>query len=785
MITHPKLRWVFWLAAVTAAMVASPVRAIDPSRDLQFTSADQRERWQKGSDQVLSGDFQSGARTLERLREDAPNAEGLRDVLQWVDEINDLASSRERLRDKIFNYHRERALKNEREARERESKGLPLAREESSASDDDQPPAAADKSDKTAKGDKKDKPDKLGTWKEAMGEVYATLQNASDEKAFRELDWVKRISADAARTAAKLRDQRNWREAYVIFELLRLTYPDDDTYKRESRDCRQHAHFEAFYTPKNEWKRELKDIDPSVVREILARASQDYVRELDFKKLTISGLENIQLLAKTTKLDKVFPSLGDKDLVGNFVDRIGQQIGKVRSRRRFDYKESAAVFEQIRRINRETIALPDSVLIDEYISGVLEPLDDFTSVIWPSDVAEFTKHTRGEFVGIGIQIQKDLATNFIRVESPLEDTPAYEAGVAPGDLITSVDGKSTTEISVTDAVDLITGEPGSKVTLGIREPNGNERTLTLTRRKVQIRTIFGVSRTNGGTGWDYMLDRDRKIGYVRINSFMEQTVEELKLALEKLQREGCKGLILDLRFNPGGLLKAATDVSSLFLDEDEPIVMTKGRNGKPDQDITSKGGPGFRNIPLIILVNDASASASEIVSGALSGRGKACIIGSRTFGKGLVQNLIPIEDGSAYLKLTTQYYYVPNADKEMPWRCLHREEGAKIWGVDPDIMVKVTPFEARKIIKLRRKADVLRGKGRAEIARDSDRKPTTQPDDDDEDSLARADEHPDTDPQLMTALSIMRMKLLSNQPFASAPKVAIRDPLIEEVPAER
>lgn len=780
---HSRMRMAVFVSALVAVVMSAPARAVDPKRnEVQFSSADQRERWQKGSDQILSGDFQSGARTLEQLRQEVPNADGLRDVLTWVDEVNALSQSRERLREKIFNYHRDKALKYEKEARERAATGAPLAKEEP-VDDEGKTPTKPEKSEKDSKSDK---PIKLGTWKESMGEVYQTMQNASDEKAFRELDWVKRIGGESAKAAAKLRDQKNWREAYVIFELLRLTYPDDETYKRESRDCRQHAHFEAFYTPKNEWKRELKDIDPSVVREILARASQDYVRELDFKKLTISGLENVALLAKTSKLDKVFPTLGDKDLVGNFLDRVEQQIGKVRSRKRFDYKESAAVFEQVRRINRETISLPDAVLIDEYISGVLEPLDDFTSVIWPSDVAEFTKHTRGEFVGIGIQIQKDLATNFIRVESPLEDTPAYEAGIAPGDLITSVDGKSTTEISVTDAVDLITGEPGSKVTLTIREPSGNERTLTLTRAKVQIRTIFGVSRSNGGADWDFMLDRERKIGYVRINSFMEQTVEQLKLALEKLQREGCKGLILDLRFNPGGLLKAATDVSSLFLDEEEPIVMTKGRNGKPDQDITSRGGPGFRNIPLIILVNESSASASEIVSGALSGRGKACIIGSRTFGKGLVQNLIPIEDGSAYLKLTTQYYYVPNADKEMPWRCLHREEGAKIWGVDPDIMVKVTPFEARKIIKLRRKSDVLRGKGRAEVSKDSsDRKPTTQPDDEDEDTLANADEHPDTDPQLMTALSIMRMRLLSNQPFASAPKVAIRDPLIEEVPAER
>jgi carboxyl-terminal processing protease len=755
------------IACIGLLFPAALIAAAGPDEP-QFSSAAHREAWQKGSDQVLVGDFSSAARTLASLKSSAPLSGELDDVLGWIEQCNRLAESRVKLRERIFRHHAERAEKYETLARELDARGGPKP---SRFETEEDPPA--------------EEPDKdpERSWKDAMGEVYAALQNTDNEAAFRQLPWVQRIAGETARAGTALRDKREWRDAFILFELLRLTFPDNETYKREARECRQHAHFEAFYTSKGKWKNELKGVDPRVVREILGRASHDYVRELDFKKLTISGLENLILLARTSKLDKVFPTLADRDRVGDFVDRLEQQIGKVRGRKRFDYKDADRVFEDVLRINRETIAVPEAVITDEFVSGLLEPLDDFTSVIWPSDVAEFTKHTRGEFVGVGIQIQKDLTSRFIRVESPLEDTPAYEAGIGPGDLITAVDGKSTRDIDVNQAVELITGAPGSKVTLTVRGPDGVDRPIPLTRRKVKISTVAGVSRHPNSTGWDYMLDPQRKIGYIRINSFMEQTVDDLRLALEQLQRQGCKGLILDLRFNPGGLLRSAVEVSELFLNADEPIVMTKGRNGRPDSDVTAKSVAGFRGLPLIVLVNEGSASASEIVSGALSGRGKAYIVGSRTFGKGLVQNLIPIDDGAAYLKLTTQYYYVPNNDREIPWRCLHREEGADVWGVDPDVQVKVIPYEARKIYKLRRKSDVIKGKGRMDLPAEPARVATTQSADDED--IAAADEFPDTDPQLQTALNIMRIKLLSNKPWITSPKIAIRDPLKDESPAER
>ncbi|HVP10938.1 MAG TPA: S41 family peptidase, partial [Phycisphaerae bacterium] len=396
------------------------------------------------------------------------------------------------------------------------------------------------------------------------------------------------------------------------------------------------------------------------------------------------------------------------------------------------------------------------------------PLDEFTSVIWPSEVDEFNKHTRGEFVGVGIQITQPEGS-CVRVESPLEDSPAYYAGVKPGDLITEVDGKSTLDMTINQAVREITGEPGTQVTLTIRDGATNEvRKITLTRQKIKIRTVSGYRRDeNKPTGWDYFIDRDNKIGYINVSGFMDKTVDDLEQALKQLQSEGYRGLILDLRFNPGGLLTSAVRMCELFMKESDPIVQTKGRNRAQNTEIRSRFGQGSNNMPLIILVNEYSASASEIVAGALAGLKEACVVGTRTFGKGSVQNLIPIEDNQAYLKLTTAHYYIPDADLPEKWYLLHRKPESESWGVEPHIVVKVVPQEITKILRLRRERDLLKGKDQAEIPKEVlDRQPTTQPN-----PHLQEDENPNVDPQLVAAVDVMRMKLISRQPWTLKPRV--------------
>jgi carboxyl-terminal processing protease len=206
----------------------------------------------------------------------------------------------------------------------------------------------------------------------------------------------------------------------------------------------------------------------------------------------------------------------------------------------------------------------------------------------------------------------------------------------------------------------------------------------------------------------------------------------------------------------------------LFLDEDQPIVKTKGRIRSQSSEIRSRTQGSYAGLPLIILVNEYSASASEIVAGDLAGLREACVVGQRTFGKGSVQHLIPILGNQAYLKLTSAHYYVQDMDlpADDPWYCLHKMEGAKTWGIEPHVTVKVIPQEQSKILRLRREHYVLKGKDQDEIPREIlERRATTQPD-----PHLQEDEDPDTDPQLVTALNLMRIKLLSSQPWVLAPR---------------
>ncbi|MBK8269519.1 MAG: PDZ domain-containing protein [Planctomycetes bacterium] len=232
-------------------------------------------------------------------------------------------------------------------------------------------------------------------------------------------------------------------------------------------------------------------------------------------------------------------------------------------------------------------------------------------------MSEFNKQTRGEFVGVGIQITQELGKP-VRVESPLEDSPAYRAGVKPGDFILKVEGKPTDEMTITEAVKHITGEPGSSVVLTMKDGVTEEvRDLELVRERINIRTVRGDTRDDSKpTGWDYMIDDDLKIGYIRVSGFMDKTVPDLEKALSQLDKEQCRGLILDLRFNPGGLLNAARDMCDLFLPEDSAIVRTKGRDRGQNMVLRSAGrNKRHHRVPMIILVNEYSARASEIVAG--------------------------------------------------------------------------------------------------------------------------------------------------------------------------
>lgn len=774
------------------ALFIAAVPAIGQVKEPQLASAQAKELWLKGSDQILAGDFASALPTFERLEQIEPGHDEISSAITWMKKARELAESREGLRKETYEYFVSRVHKHVREAREaalnppiadatpskteKEFQASKGSKDDSEMTEVIQTKKPTEKEDPTAEdadgeGDEEEEEEDAGyKWSKALRDSLNAMYNAQSEESFRKEPWLKEIVDNVLVEIDRHKEKNEWADALALYSYLQTLYPKDKQYEEGFKFCAKRAHLDFVYGPKGEWRRQLRDVTPDTIPQILDRLEDDYVEDVDLKKLCTEGIEHLRLLAQAESISEAFPTVGDPNLVSHFVKRLeGLKQNRIDAKARMSARDVEAVFERVLAANADSgLKLPESVLVDEFVSGMLEPLDEFTSVIWPAEVEEFNKHTRGEFVGVGIQITQGDG-KYIRVETPLEDSPAYKAGIKPGDLIMAVDGKSTLDMTINQAVSEITGEPGTKVTLTIKDGLTEKvRDYVLNREQIKLKTVRGNTRNDSSlTGWDFMIDPQNHIGYIRVSGFMDKTVEELQSALEQLQDQGCRGLILDLRFNPGGLLTSAVKMSELFLDHDEPIVKTKGRSRQQNMEIAAKTGRRFGSVPTIVLVNEYSASASEIVAGAVSGLKEACIVGTRTFGKGSVQNLIPIADNRAYLKLTTAYYYVYDADlPEDPWYCLHRKPQAENWGVEPHIEVKVIPTEQNKILRLRRERDLLKGKDGGEIPKEVlERRTTSQP----EDELPE-DPNPDVDPQLESALNIMRIKLLSNQPWAMPPR---------------
>ena len=285
------------------------------------------------------------------------------------------------------------------------------------------------------------------------------------------------------------------------------------------------------------------------------------------------------------------------------------------------------------------------------LRGMLSELDPHSQFMAPRDFIGMQEDTKSEFGGLGVVVT--MEDGALTIVNPMEDSPGFEAGLKPGDRILRVNGTSTEKLTLPEAVDTLRGEAGEKVTLTIQRPSTKEiKDYELTRAVIKVRSVKDaqILRSDGSPG--------PQIGYVRITQFNEPTAGELAKALDKLEKEGLEALVLDLRYNPGGLLSSAVDVSGLFLPPGTRVVSTEGRTPAREYRTTARTGKE-RKYPVAILVNFASASGSEVVAGALKDLNRAIIVGETTFGKGSVQSVMPLPDGSA-LRLTTARYFTPS-----------------------------------------------------------------------------------------------------------------------------
>jgi carboxyl-terminal processing protease len=316
------------------------------------------------------------------------------------------------------------------------------------------------------------------------------------------------------------------------------------------------------------------------------------------------------------------------------------------------------------RVKADYVELPDDAdLVESAINGMLAGLDPHSSYMSPKNYRDMQVQTRGEFGGLGIEVT--MEDGLVKVVTPIDDTPAAKAGVQAGDLITHLDGDPILGLNLSEAVEKMRGRVNTPIELTIRRAGSDEPVeITVVRDIIQIRAV----RSN----------TEEDVGYIRITQFNEQTFDNLKTAINDLESEipaeDLKGFVVDLRNNPGGLLDQAIAVSDTFLDRGE-IVSTRGRNADESQRYNARSGDLVKGKPVIVLINGGSASASEIVAGALQDHRRATVVGTRSFGKGSVQTIIPLGSNGA-LRLTTARYYTPSG----------RSIQAK--GIDPDILIE-------------------------------------------------------------------------------------------------
>ncbi len=386
-----------------------------------------------------------------------------------------------------------------------------------------------------------------------------------------------------------------------------------------------------------------------------------------------------------------------------------------------DYENVRLVVDVLHEVREryatEVDADRERKLVEDMINGGLERLDPHSAYINPHELKQFNKNSRGKFGGVGIQLGYDRQNRGrLEVSSPIPGTPAYDAGILAGDIIVKVDGKSTENMRLSEVIDLIQGDPGQKVTLSVLHESDKEPVdIDIVRAEIQIQAVMGdVRKPENPKEWDYFVDHENKIAYIRLVSFSETAAKEMKETLTQLQKDGVRGLVLDLRNNPGGLLRAAVQISNMFFGEGR-IVSTKGRNSSEEiHDARSGDVVLSEKVPVAVLVNRFSASASEIVSAALQDHDRAVVVGERSYGKGSVQNVIEMKVGSetGALKLTTASYWRPSGKN------IHRFPDAKEtdeWGVKPNegYEVKLTDDEMIAYFRDRNARDVVRGKGGA------------------------------------------------------------------------
>jgi len=549
-------------------------------------------------------------------------------------------------------------------------------------------------------------------------------------------DRIRNLITLAVETARAAESRGDWLMANELYYRLNLIFDEDRTYQADlDRQTlrlsmvRMYAP-ERFWTMRNDrrlaeglsalppynptadsWKDKTSGVDWTKVLRSLNYAAERYVERdrVGMREMIAGGLDGVFTLATLGDMRSVFPGLTDDTRRAMFEEYLGKQAEAVaQSKGRLTGDDLSNVLLALMKANRETVAIDEGALLHEFGNGAMARLDPFSAIIWPDELKTFQRQTQGRFVGVGIQIQLDELQN-IKITTPLDGTPAQRAGIRSNDLIKKVDGVSTAGFSLDQAVSIITGAPGQTVVLTVERKVGEEvrqLDVPIVRANIDVKTVKGWARTGpGDRDWDYFIDRAHGIGYVRLTQFTDTTTSDFDAAIRAMREQGLRGLILDLRYNPGGLLDQAVSIASRFVSQG--LIVTTETAGQVTVDKQSAQATRNRisEIPVVVLINEGSASASEIVAGAVQdhakeGRLDAIVVGKRSYGKGSVQNVWQLFNDAA-LKVTTQYYRLPGGRLIDKNRHLVSD-----WGVTPDLVVDRLPSQEAEAYDIRQLADV-------------------------------------------------------------------------------
>lgn len=545
-------------------------------------------------------------------------------------------------------------------------------------------------------------------------------------------DLIERSSS----TAAKAEDSQDWLTAMELYARLNLIEEASQRFKADVERQLVRREMLTLYVPERYWnlrdaklreigeeglppynprgddfRQKLSGVTSELVMAAVAQGARNHISAVPLKDMAAGGLEMLEMLAEMGDLSEAFPKLGDDGARQAFEDHLRMERANLAAAGRdISIVDLRRTLNRLLDVNAQTVNLPGEVVLHEFGAGAMGKLDEFSQIVWPHELLTFYKRLDSSFIGVGVQIVNDPVTGDLQVFTPIPGMPAMRAGVRAGDIIAKVDGEPTVGMTTDQAVDVITGPKGTKVTLTIKREDESgeviEKEITIVRDEIEIATVSGWKKLSPAPDdWDWYVDRDQRIGYVRLDKFAQESSDELDAAIEAMRRDGLNGLILDLRFNSGGQLNQAIEISNRFIENGTLVSTVNSRTEPPRSHTANKWKASLAGVPVVVLVNSNSASASEIVAGALkdygnSGEIRAIVLGERTYGKGTVQNLNRVSANAA-MKVTTQYYQLPSG------QVIHRQAGDPNWGVNPDLAVPLLPSQVNEWLLLRRDADVF------------------------------------------------------------------------------